>query len=53
MPKRYFEDLVEGEKLDCDNVIFARNGIIEFAWQFDPQPFHTDEDAAKKSAFAA
>ena len=51
MLKRYFEDLAEGEKLDCDNVIFARNGIIEFAKQFDPQPFHTDEDAAKKSAF--
>ncbi len=51
MQKRYFEDLVEGEKLDCDNVIFSRNSIIVFAKQFDPQPFHTDEDAAKKSPF--
>ncbi|MDM8556330.1 MaoC/PaaZ C-terminal domain-containing protein [Desulfococcaceae bacterium HSG7] len=51
MPKRYFEDLVEGEKPDCADVAFTRNDIIEFAWRFDPQAFHTDENAAKKSAF--
>jgi len=51
MPKRYFEDLIEGEKLDCNNVIFSRKDIINFAKQFDPQPFHTNEDAAGKSIF--
>ncbi len=51
MLKRYFDDLAEGEKLDCADVIFTRNDIIEFAKRFDPQPFHTDEDAAKKSSF--
>ncbi|MDM8556666.1 MaoC/PaaZ C-terminal domain-containing protein [Desulfococcaceae bacterium HSG7] len=51
MLKRYFEDLAEGEKPDCADVAFTRNDIIEFARQFDPQAFHTDEDAAKKSAF--
>ncbi len=40
MLKRYFDDLAEGEKLDCADVIFTRNGIIKFAKQFDPQPFH-------------
>ena len=51
MPKRYFEDLLYGEKLDCDPVVFSRQGIIAFARQFDPQPFHTDEDAAEMSTF--
>ena len=51
MPKRYFEDLIEGEKLDCHDVIFSRKDIIDFAKQFDPQPFHTNEDIAEKSIF--
>jgi len=51
MSKRYFEDLIEGEKLDCNNIIFSRKDIINFAKQFDPQPFHTNEDAAEKSIF--
>ncbi len=51
MQKRYFEDLAEGEKLDCGDVPFTREGIIAFAKQFDPQPFHIDEDAAGKSTF--
>ena len=29
----------------------TREEIIEFAKKFDPQPFHTDENAAKKSIF--
>ncbi len=51
MPKRYFEDLIDGEKLDCNDVIFSRKDIIDFAKQFDPQPFHTNEDIAEKSIF--
>ena len=51
MPKRYFEDLIEGEKLDCNDVIFSRKDIIDFAKQFDPQPFHTNEDIAEKSIY--
>lgn len=51
MQKRYFEDLVEGEQLVCNPVVFTRESIIDFAKQFDPQPFHTNEDAAIKSAF--
>jgi acyl dehydratase len=51
MSKRYFEDLIDGEKLDCDNVVFSREDIIEFGEKFDPQPFHTDDEIAKKSIF--
>ena len=29
----------------------TKEEIIAFATQFDPQPFHIDEDAAKKSIY--
>ena len=32
---------------------FTGNEIIDFARQFDPQPFHLDEDAATASLFGA
>jgi len=51
MARRYFEDIKEGERLHCPKVAITREDIIEFAKRFDPQPFHTDENAAKKSFF--
>lgn len=51
MAKRYFEDISEGERLHCRKVRITREDIIEFAKRFDPQPFHTDENAAKESLF--
>lgn len=51
MVSRYFEDLAEGEHLDCQPVMITREAIIEFAKRFDPQPFHIDDNAANKSIF--
>ncbi len=51
MVKRYFDDLVDGEHLNCHHVVLSREAIIKFAQQFDPQPFHIDEDAARASIF--
>jgi acyl dehydratase len=51
MTERYFEDIKEGEPLQCDRVTMTRKDIIEFARRFDPQPFHTDENLAKESQF--
>jgi acyl dehydratase len=51
MPKRYFEDLTDGEHLPCQPVVITREAIIDFAERFDPQPFHTDEDVANESIF--
>ncbi len=51
MDLRYFEDLIDGEPLDCRPVPFTREAIIDFSKQFDPQPFHMDEDAASSSIF--
>lgn len=51
MARRYFDDITDGERLNCQNVVITREDIITFAKRFDPQPFHTDEDAAKESVF--
>jgi acyl dehydratase len=46
-----FEDRVIGETIDLGSHTFAREEIIAFAREFDPQPFHLDETAAKASLF--
>jgi acyl dehydratase len=51
MSKRYFEDISEGERLQCASVVMTKEEIIEFAERFDPQPFHVDEKAAQESFF--
>ena len=51
MPERYFEDLVDGERLGCQPVEMTREEIIRFARQYDPQPFHVDEERARESIF--
>lgn len=51
METKYFEDLFEGKHLDCQPVLMTRKAIIEFAEQFDPQPFHVDENEAENSIF--
>ena len=51
MGLRYLEDLVLGERFPCGGFRFSRAEIIDFARQFDPQPFHLDEDAARETYF--
>ena len=51
MPKWYFEDFVEGFTLELSGKPVGAEEIKAFATQFDPQYFHTDEEAAKKSLF--
>ncbi len=51
MAGEFFEDLSEGDRLDCLPVIFTRENIVNFAAEFDPQPFHVDEKRAGKSIF--
>lgn len=48
---RYLEDLVVGETHDLGSKTFTREEILAFARDFDPQPFHLDEDAAARSHF--
>lgn len=46
---RHYEDLAIGEVIDLGRVTVSKDMIIAFATEFDPFPFHLDEDAAKKS----
>jgi acyl dehydratase len=48
---KYFEDITDGERLDCQSVQMTRESIIEFAKKFDPQPFHVGEMSANESIF--
>jgi acyl dehydratase len=47
----YWEDLQPGQVLDLGSISPSREEIIAFATQFDPQPFHLNEEAAKASVF--
>ena len=52
MDKRlYWEDLQPGTVLELGTVSPTADEIKTFASQFDPQPFHVDEDAGRESVF--
>jgi acyl dehydratase len=45
----YCDELVIGERVDFGTRHFSREDILRFARQFDPQPFHLDDEAAARS----
>lgn len=47
----YWEDFEVGGPEEIGRHTFEAADIIAFARQFDPQPFHLDAEAAKRSAF--
>ncbi len=51
MTRIYFEDLEAGYRTSIGEYVLSREEIVEFASRWDPYPFHTDEDAARKSIF--
>ena len=51
MITRYWEDFKVGEVEQIGGKRVDRDELIEFAKQFDPQPFHIDEAAAKHSMY--
>ena len=50
-PELYFEDFEEGQVFELGEKVVTREEIVAFATEFDPQPFHVDEEAAEGSAF--
>jgi len=50
-PKYYWEDFKVGEVHQIGEKRIDKDEIIAFAKQFDPQPFHVDEAAAKASMY--
>jgi len=45
----YLEDLHVGQRFESATLAVTADEIKAFARQFDPQPFHLDEDAAARS----
>lgn len=50
-PTIYWEDFPVGLTIETDGLTLSREDIVAFARQFDPQPFHVDEEAARRSAY--
>jgi acyl dehydratase len=48
---RYFEDYVEGNSYRFGSIAVEADEVIAFAKRFDPQSFHTDPDAARRTQF--
>lgn len=48
---RYWEDFRVGEAADLGSCPITEAEIIAFARKYDPQPFHTDPEAARRSIF--
>lgn len=49
--KLYFEDLVIDKSEDAGSYYVTKEEVIAFSQEWDPQPFHIDEAAAKASIF--
>lgn len=47
--RRHYEDLTVGEIIDLGATSVSKEMIVTFAREFDPFPFHLDEEAAKAS----
>ncbi|MGD0024790.1 MAG: MaoC family dehydratase [Xanthobacteraceae bacterium] len=51
MNRQYLEDFAVGQVFASGRLRVDKEAIIAFAAQFDPQPYHLDEEAARKSVF--
>ena len=47
----YFEDLEPGRRSVVGRYLLTREESVAFAQRWDPQPFHVDEDAARRSIY--
>ena len=50
-PRWYWEDFTPGLSMTFGPREVGREEIVQFARDFDPQPFHLDEEAGKASLF--
>jgi len=48
---RFFEEMEIGARRELGSFTFTADAIKKFAAQFDPQAFHLDEEAGRKSLF--
>jgi len=47
----YLDDLEPGDRFESGGYTFTESGIVDFAFLYDPQPFHIDRPAAEASHF--
>lgn len=47
----YFEDFEPGAVIELGTVEVTEDEIVEFARRYDPQPFHVDPEAARRSPY--
>jgi acyl dehydratase len=48
---KYWEDFVVGEVIALGSCPITEADVLSFARKYDPQPFHTDPEAARRSIF--
>jgi len=53
MTERYLEDYAVGQTFGSGRLRIGKERIKSFAAEFDPQPFHLDDEAARQSIFGA
>lgn len=51
MTKQYLEDFAAGQVYRSNRLQVDKGQILAFASQFDPQPYHLDEELARNSVF--
>jgi acyl dehydratase len=51
VPLLHWEDFSPGQVTECGSRLITRAEIIAFAAEYDPQPMHLDEAAARASLF--
>jgi acyl dehydratase len=51
MTTRYLDDLAAGQRFSTPGVTLSESEIIDFAWRYDPQPFHLNALAAAESPY--
>src|SRR5215218_5404010 len=48
----YLEDLSPGQQFTTATRTVTESEVVSFAKEFDPQPFHLDDEAARGTIFA-
>lgn len=51
MDRLYLEDFAAGQVFKSGRVRVDRDQIVAFAREYDPQPYHLDDEAARQSPF--
>jgi acyl dehydratase len=51
MKEYYLEDFFVGQTFSSGRLKVEREEIIKFGTQFDPQPYHVDDEAARDTVF--